>query len=361
MHRRRLIAGAAGFAAASALPNAARAAVDFAGKSVTLLVPFGVGGGNDLWARFNQRFLQKYLPGRPSVIVKNSPGGGSVAGANLFAATAKPDGLTVLISSASTQFPYLLGDRRVKYEYHDLPFFLAAPTGGAAYIAPKFGVTSIRDLKKAFGQKLYFGSQGATSLDMVALLGFRLLGLDVDHIFGLPGRAEALLGFQRGEMTIDYQTTTAYLRSSRPLVEHGEAVPLFSWGVTDASGALARDPNFPDLPHIGEAYEIVHGEQPEGIEWTAFRAFLLSGFPGQKSMLLQKGTAPEIVEAYRKAIRDMRDDPDYVAERDQAIGEYEQVTDAAGEALFREATTITPEARGWVRDFLSRNYRVELD
>ena len=146
-----------------------------------------------------------------------------------------------------------------------------------------------------------------------------------------------------------------------PLVKKGEAVPLFSWGILDANGNLARDPNFPDLPHFEEAYEIVHGKKPSGVEWDAMRAFLIAGFPAQKLLLLPKGTPDDIVETYRAAVRAMTKDPEYLAKRDQTIGEYEQVTDKAGEKLFQDATTISPEARAWVREFLAKTYQVDFN
>lgn len=337
------------------------AAVDFKGKTITMVIPFGVGGGSDVWGRFNATLLQKHLPGNPAVVVKNQPGGDSVSGANIFAATAKPDGLTILGTSGSTQFPYLLGEPRVKYDYRDWIPVLAAPTGGAAYISSKLGVKSLKELGQLKGKKLHYASQGLTSLDMVPLLGFRLLGLDVQHVTGFPGRGEGRLAFERGESTIDYQTTSAYLRSSMPLIKSGDAVPLFSWGVLDKNGNLARDPNFPELPHFEEAYEIVFGKKPTGIEWEAMRAFLVAGFPGQKLLVLPKGTPADIVEAYRQAVRDLVKDPEYIAKRDELIGEYDELTDAEGEALYKAATQISPEARNWVRDFMTKTYQVKFD
>jgi tripartite-type tricarboxylate transporter receptor subunit TctC len=339
---------------------AAAAEVDFSGKTIEWVTPFSVGGGTDVWARFNALFLSRYLPGKPTIVVKNVPGGGSITGANQFAATAKPDGLTILGTSGSTQFPYLLGDPRVKYEYKDWSMVLAAPTGGVAYVSSKFGIKSIKELDKLKGERLVYGSQGATSLDLVPMLGFRLLGLEVQHVFGMKGRGDGRLAFERGEATIDYQTTSAYLRNSVPLVKERKAVPLFSWGAVDDDGKLARDPTFPDLPHFEEAYEMVHGKMPSGIEWEACKAFLISGFPAQKLLVLPKGTPREIVETYRAAVRQMRNDPEYRAKRDAAIGEYEQLTDKAGEELYREGTTITPQARQWVREFLSKNYNVKF-
>lgn len=350
---------AASTAMVLSLPSTVMAqGVSFAGKTVELVIPFGVGGGSDVWARFNAPFLSKYLPGNPNVVVKNVPGGGSITGTNQYASNAKPDGLSLLGTSGSTQFPYLLGDPRVRYDYKNWEVVMASPTGGVAYISSKLGVKSVKDIGKLRGQKLVYGSQGATSLDLVPLLGFRLLGLDVHHVFGMKSRGEGRLAFERGEANIDYQTSSAYIKSSLPLVKEGKAVPLFSWGVTDVNGNIIRDPAFPGLPHIGEAIQIATGKAPSGGEWEAFKAFLIAGFPAQKLLVLPKNTPKEIVEAYRKAFRDMRSDPAYKAGLEDALGGYDQVTDQAAESLFREATTIPAHARDWVRYHLSKNYNV---
>ncbi|MDP2355944.1 MAG: tripartite tricarboxylate transporter substrate-binding protein [Beijerinckiaceae bacterium] len=360
MDRRIFLATGSALAIALSVGGSPVTAADFKGKTITMVIPFGVGGGADVWGRFNASLLQKHLPGQPVVIVRNAPGAGSVSGANLFAATAKPDGLTILGTSGSTQFPYLLGESRVRFDYRDWIPVLAASTGGVAYISAKLGAKSLKDLGKLKGVKLHYASQGLTSLDLVPLLGFRLLGLDVQHVTGFPGRGEGRMAFERGEMNIDYQTTSAYLRSAAPLVKSGQAVALFSWGVLDKAGNLARDPNFPDLPHFEEAYEIVFGKKPSGTEWEAMRAFLVAGFPGQKLLVLPKGTPPDIVEAYRMAVRNLVKDPEYIAKRDDLIGEYDQLTDEEGEQLYKAATTISPEARNWVRDYLTKNYDVKF-
>ena len=49
----------------------------YKGKQVAVQVGFGAGGGMDTTARIWARHLSKYIPGNPSVIVQNVPGGGS--------------------------------------------------------------------------------------------------------------------------------------------------------------------------------------------------------------------------------------------------------------------------------------------
>jgi hypothetical protein len=56
----------------------------------------------------------------------------------------------------------------------------------------------------------------------------------------------------------------------------------------------------------------------------------------------------------------MKNDPEYREKRDAVIGEYDQLTDQAGEELYAAGTTISPEARQWVREFLAKNYNVKF-
>ncbi|MGH6946057.1 MAG: Bug family tripartite tricarboxylate transporter substrate binding protein [Kiloniellales bacterium] len=343
------------------LPRAfGQSSVDFAGETIEWIVPFSEGGGSDTWARFYAGYLSKYLPGEPDVFVRNAPGGGSTTGTNEFALRAKPDGLSIIGTSGSTQFPFLLGDKRVKYDYADFIPVLVTPTGGVVYLPPEFEVTSAADLGKIADRELVYASQGPTSLDLVPMLAFQILGLNVRHVFGMTGRGDGRLAFERGEATIDYQTTSAYLTNVMPLVEAGKAVPIFSWGTLDEDGNVQRDPTFPDLPSFVEAYEMMHGSKPSGVEFDTYLAFFGAGFAAQKPVMLKKETPPEIVEAYRQAFVDAVADPELQAKKSDILGEYPQATGKAALKLFEVATTIDPEARAWVRKFLTDNYNVEL-
>ena len=360
MTRRGALGLALATAASLGLTGAAKAEVNFAGQTVEWIIPFSAGGGSDTWARFNAPLLQKYLPGNPTVVVVNEPGGGSTKGTNLFTARAKPDGLTILGTSGSTQFPYLLGDPRVRYDYQDWKIAMAAPTGGVVYTSPSTGVTNPEEIGKLAGQKLVYASQGATSLDLVPLLGFKMMGFDVQHVFGFKGRGDGRLAFERGEVNIDYQTSSAYLKNVTPLVEAGTAVPLFSWGVLDDDGNVVRDPTFPDLPSYVEAYETLTGKAPSGPDFDAYVAFFTAGFPAQKMVFLPQGTDDAIVDAYQAAFEAMKADPEYIEKSKKILGSYGQVTGRLANALFKKGTTISPELRKQVVDMLEAGYGVKL-
>src|SRR3954469_20547163 len=66
-----------------------------AGKNVTMVIGFGPGGGYDAWGRVVARHLGKNLPGTPTVVPQNMPGGGSFNAANHIYSIAPKDG-TVL-------------------------------------------------------------------------------------------------------------------------------------------------------------------------------------------------------------------------------------------------------------------------
>lgn len=352
-----VMAGVALFAAL--LPGGLKAA-DFAGKTIEFVVPFPTAGGSDVWARFFAPFLAEELPGKPTVVVKNAPGGGSITGTNQFVQRARPDGLSILGTSGSTQLPYLLDDARVRYDLKALVPVLVSPTGGVVYVNPELGAKSAHDIGKLRGRKMKYGSQGPTSLDLVPVLGFEIMGLDVDPVFGMS-RGPARLAFERGESLIDYQTSSAYLRNVVPLIKAGKAVPLFSWGVLNDNGEFVRDPTFPDLPHFAEAYEMAHGKKPSGTAYEAFKAFVVAGFAAQKPIFLPKGTPQDIVDSYTQALARVVKRPDFKEKAGKELGDYEQAVGPAARQAVKVALSIDPEAKAWVKDWLARRFQVKFD
>ena len=342
-----------------ALAAPAVRAADFSGETVEFIIPFKEGGGTDRWARFYAPLLSKHLPGQPKVVVKNVPGGGSTTGANQFARRAKPDGLTIFGSSSSTLFPYLLGDSRVQYEYAGWTVVLASPTGGVFYVAPKLGVGTVKEFDRLKNKKLFFGSQGADSLDLIMLLAMDLLELDVHSVFGMKGRGSGRLAFERGEANIDYQTSSAYLKSVAPLVKGKKAVPLMTWGSLNRSGKLSRDPTFTSLPHFTEVYRGAGGDL-ESPGFKAWRAFFAAGFPAQKMVFLPNDTPADIADAYRQAFTDIFASEEFKDSAERTLGKYRQFTGERAQKMKEIAISLDPEARRWVREWLGRKYNVEF-
>lgn len=333
----------------------------FAGKTIEWVIPFKEGGGGDTWARFNAPFLTKYIPGNPTIIITNIPGGGSIKGTNLFAERVKPDGLMILGTSGSTQMPFLLDDPRVRYDYADYKPIMAYPNGGVVYVSNTLGLASAKDIKSIQKLPLIYASQGPTSLDIVPNLAFELLDMNVKTIFGFRGRGAGRLAFERGEVKIDYQTSSAYLKNVTPLVKSGEAVPLWSWGVLDDEGKLVRDPSFADLPHFGEVFDYMHqGTKGKDISYDAWFATMAAGFGGMKLMLVPKETPDRIVEIIQEAFVKMKQDPEYIAKKQKAIGYYEQVVGKKAQVIFDIATSIDEAEKEWCKAFLRKKYNLNI-
>jgi len=336
-------------------------AVDFSGKTVEWLIPFSAGGGSDKWARYYAPMLSKALPGNPVVVVKNCPGGSGTVCSNQFAQMKNGDGFTILGDSGSSKFPFLLDDKRVKYNPTKWPTVLASATGGVVYVSTSKGYASAKDFKKLQGKKLKYGSQGATSLDLIALLGFDMLGLQVDPVFGYKGRGPARVAFERGEMTIDYQTSSAYLKVKSTLVKEGKAAPMFSWGALDAkTGNITRDPTFPELPSFPEYYQQVHGKKPGGVAWNVWKTFFASGFGGQKMVYLPEGTSAEIVKIYGDAFDKVHASEEFKKTSNKFLGSYAAAAGPDAQAAAKAAFTIDPKSKEWIKGHLTKKYQVKF-
>jgi len=341
--------------------------VSFAGKTVEWIVPFPRGGGTDTWARVYAPYLQRYLPGNPNVVVKNAPGGGlsqifsrggNLSTVNRFHERARPDGLTLLGTSGSTLFPYLLGDPRVKYNYQEWHIVLASPEGGIVYVNPTTDMKTVRDLK-GFKGELTFATQGTTSLDIVPLLAFEVLGLEIKAVFGYKGRGPARKAFELGETNIDYQTTPAYLKAVVPLLKAGKAISFFSWGQMDHEGNLVRDPAAPDLPHLVETYEMLNGDQPSGPAFDCWKALFVARFAVQKALWLPRGTPAAIVTAYRETTRRILDDPEFQNDLKTKLGGYRQYVGESARQALEKALKVPPESMAWLKEWLKRRFDAE--
>jgi tripartite-type tricarboxylate transporter receptor subunit TctC len=87
----------------------------YQGKQIRVVVGFTSGGFYDRWARLLSRYMPKYIPGNPEMIVQNMPGAGSVVATNYVYSVAKPDGLTIGFPSRD-HLDQLVGRSEVKFD-----------------------------------------------------------------------------------------------------------------------------------------------------------------------------------------------------------------------------------------------------
>lgn len=335
--------------------------IDLSGKTVEWIIPFSETGGSAKWANFYAPLLSEALPGQPTVVVKFMPGAGSTKGANFFQDQKYDDGTLIFGSSGSTQFPFLLGDPRVKYNYGDWNVVLASGTGGVAYLPPEMASKmNGADASGLQGEEFIYGSQGATRLDLVPLLAWEMLGLNVEPVFGIKGRGDGRLMFERGEANIDYQTSSSYLKGVTPLVQAGTAVPMMSWGALDEDGNIVRDPTFPDMPTFKEVCDATAGCETSGEKWDAWKAFFIAGFPAQKMVFLPNGAPDEAIATYSAAFDAVKARADFSEISGARLGKYPQMTGDKAQSALKSGTEVPQAAKDFVVGWLQERYGVSL-
>jgi len=88
----------------------------YQGKPIRVVVGFTPGGFYDRWARLLARYMPKYIPGNPEMIVQNMPGASSVIAANYVYNVAKGDGLTLLVPINSLYLDQLVERKEVQFD-----------------------------------------------------------------------------------------------------------------------------------------------------------------------------------------------------------------------------------------------------
>ncbi|MCP8616315.1 Bug family tripartite tricarboxylate transporter substrate binding protein [Salirhabdus salicampi] len=332
----------------------------YEGETMEVIVPFGAGGGTDTFARFIQPYLQKHIPSEPSVQVVNIPGGGSINGANEFVKVRKHDGYTALVTSGSTALPYLLGQKAVEYDLKKMTPILAIPQGGAVYTSPTTGIETPKDLANPKEPLLYAGIS-ATGNDLVTLLSFELLEVDVQSVLGYEGRGPSRVAFEQGESNIDYQTVSAFKESVTPLIDSGDAIPLYSFGMLDANGDVIRDPAFPDLPSVKEVYKDIHGKDPSGLIWDAYKAALGAGFGVQKILWLHDDAPQAAVDALLESAESIKQDDDFIEKSESALGGYELIIGDQLDGAVQTITSASDEVLNWIHEYLLEEHGVSID
>jgi len=335
------------------------AAPYYEGKTIEVIIPFPVAGGSDIWIRTIAPYLEKQIPGNPKFNFRNIGGGRGIPGVNEFTAKAKPDGLMALVTSATNYFPVLLGDKAAKYDFKQWKPLLVNPVGGVMYAAPAAGVRRVEDLAKA--KDLIYGGISAIGLDLIPLITFELLELDAKAVLGFKGRGEARIAFERGETNLDYQTTPAYSATVLPLIKEGKAIPLMSFGQLDEKGNIVRDQAVSDLPTVPEVYEKIKGKKPEGRFWETYKVFMPSAFAVQKILWVKGDAPPEVLQAFYNAADRLAKDKDFLTKTEKVLGGYPLLRGDRLEKTIQQAFQIDPETQRFVREWVSKKYRVKFD
>ncbi|AMY70490.1 Bug family tripartite tricarboxylate transporter substrate binding protein [Frigidibacter mobilis] len=242
--RRGLLRGAAMLSALGLVPGAAWAA-DYPSRPLTMLVPWGAGGGTDATARMISALLERKL-GQPINVV-NRTGGAGVIGHSAIA-TAQPDGYTLGIVTVEITMMHHMGLTELTHADYT-PLGLMNADSPAVTVSSASEYKDIASLTEAIRASApgTFKASGTSQGGIwhLALVGWlQALGLAPDHVTWVPseGSAPAMQDLIAGGIDI----VTVSLGETKAMVDAGRAVNLALMGSDRAS-------SHPDLPTLAEA------------------------------------------------------------------------------------------------------------
>lgn len=120
-------------------------------KTITVIQGREPGGTGDMRSKAVTMFLQKYIPGNPTVIHEYMGGGGGLRAANHIFSSARPDGLTIGSVSSGMLSISVLGGAGVKYTPEKF-FYLGSPDGGGQFLFYTRQGSGVRKHREAAGE-----------------------------------------------------------------------------------------------------------------------------------------------------------------------------------------------------------------
>lgn len=253
----------------------------FPDKPVTVVVPWPAGGSTDIVVRAMADVASKTLG--QSVIVENKAGASGTLGPATVAATAKPDGYTIVQMPITVyRFPVMKGTKVSWDPMKDFTYIIHM-TGYTFAVGVKSDSKfktwkDVLDYAKANPGKVTYGSPGAgTSLH----IGMELISahdkVQFTHV-PFKGGAETTAALAGGHVDLSVEGTTML-----PLVEAGQIRLLKVW-------TEKRVPQWKDVPSMGEM----------GYPWTFDSPWEFAG---------PKGMDPAVVQKLHDAFKKSLDDP----------------------------------------------------
>jgi tripartite-type tricarboxylate transporter receptor subunit TctC len=242
--RREFAASAAAAAAGISLAKPAFAQA-YPSRPVTVVVPWGAGGGTDATARIVAALLEKDL-GQPFNVV-NRTGGSGVVGHSAIA-TAQPDGYTIGMLTVEITMMHWQGlTELAPKSYTPLALMNEDPPGvSVSASSPHKTLKELADAIKASpAGKLKASGTGQGGIWHLALVGWlKAMGLAANHVAWVPsnGAAPAMQDLAAGGLDL----CTCSIPEARAIIEAGKARAL-------AIMAPERNPIFKDIPTLKEA------------------------------------------------------------------------------------------------------------
>ena len=217
-------------------------------RPVTVIVPWGAGGGTDATARIVAALLEKDL-GQPFNVVNRTGGSGVVGHSGI--ATGAPDGYTIGMITVEITMMHWQGLTELNPKsYTPLALMNEDPPGVTVNSSsPYKTMKELADaIKAAPAGKMKASGTGQGGIWHLALVGWlKAMGLAPNHVAWVPsnGAAPAMQDLAAGGLDL----CTCSIPEARAIIEAGKARALALMGPE-------RNPVFKDIPTLKEAMGI---------------------------------------------------------------------------------------------------------
>ncbi len=319
----------------AASANAQTTAQFYQGRTVTLIVSTGVGGGYDNYGRLLIMYLPRYLPGSPATTIQFMPGAGGAVAANHLYNVAPRDGSTIgLISPQAPAFQVLVGGMR--YDASRFNYIgRAATIQFVSMVWHTSGVTGLDDMKKT---EVLFGSTGPSqTMHMIPVVLKNLLGLNARVVAGYKGIPELTFAMERGEITGITRDWAGWQSQHADWIAGRKLVP-----VVQSGPERARElPNVPLLTDLSR-----NAEELAVLQLLSSDAIIGRGF------MMPPDVPPERVNAMRRAFDGAMRDGELLADAKRSGLDIEPMTGEALQALVGATIATPPSVLKRTRDVL---------
>jgi len=318
-----------------ACPGAARAdsiADFYRGKTLTLMIGSGVGGGVDQVARAVGRHLGRHVPGNPTVVPRNLGGSGGLQVLNHIQAIAPKDGSTIGVVLPSLVFDPLFTGKVAGQGYDPLKLkWLGGPARYVSVAMAWNASTPVRKAQDLLTQELVVGAASVASSSATDPYVMRnILGFKYRVVTGYPSGADIDLAMQRGE-TQGRANIAWYgikTRNSEWLRE-GRISLLYQMGLKRHRDIPADVPLSLDLTRTPDDRRILE------LKFSAYDV----GY----AFMAPPETPSERVAALRAAMTAAVNDPAFLADAVREQIEVDPVAGAEVEAIIAGAYATPPE------------------
>jgi tripartite-type tricarboxylate transporter receptor subunit TctC len=291
----------------------------YKGRTVPFVVGYTAGGAYDLYARVLARHLSKHLPGRPSFVVQNMPGAGSLKAANYLYGVAAQDGSAIGMIGRGLAMEPLLGEAR----YDSRKFAWIGSITRETSVCATWVTAPVKRLADMFTQELTVGGEGSGSdPDVFALMLRNAFGARIKLVSGYPGGAEINLAMERGEVHGRCGWSWSSIKSTKAAWLRDKKLNLLLQLALEKESALADIPSVLELAKTKEQTDILK--------------LVLGRQSMARPVLAPPGTPDERKQALRNAFDATMADSDFTADVAKADLEISPVTGAEIDRLLAE-------------------------